>query len=309
MAWDVPPVFLESVHDPDRRQWVTAAPARAAALADRWQLTPDGAPMSGYLAVVWPVRDATGRLLALKLSTHDRASDGEIPALLAAADTGVVVEVVESEPAQAAVLLERLDPQRTLEQLPDVDEACGVIGTIVAGISAVTAPPGVARMVDELARVSAAIRSQHDKWGVVLPRWAVDRALSTLADLAADLEAVGDGPLPLVHADCHFLNVLHTLPGQSARWKAIDPFPFAGLPEAGVVAPLRNRWADALGTGEPERALRRRVDIICEPAALDTAVARAFAQAFAVDNILWLLPDRPGDMFIAPYSTIALWRD
>ena len=76
-----------------------------------------------------------------------------------------------------------------------------------------------------------------------------------------------------------------------AAWRAIDPLPMAGRREWELIALLRNRWPDAVASGDPDRALRRRLDQVCERADLDRrSLARACAQAAAVDNLLTVLP-------------------
>ena len=82
-------------------------------------------------------------------------------------------------------------------------------------------------MADELDRMRDSILVRRTISEGAVPRPFVDRALDALAGLAADLRA-SVGPLPLVHADCHYVNVLHTLPGEPPWWVAIGPLPMAG---------------------------------------------------------------------------------
>lgn len=112
-----------------------------------------------------------------------------------------------------------------------------------------------------------------DRTPDVMPRPRAERALDTASDLGASLRAA-TGPMPLVHGDCHYLNVLHTLPEEPAGWVAINPLPAAGYPEWQLAAPLRNRWADAAASDDPERAQRRRFDILSERAGLDRDLGR-----------------------------------
>lgn len=111
----------------------------------------------------------------------------------------------------------------------------------------------------------------------------------------------------LLHNDAHFLNMLGTTEGEPG-WRAIDPYPFVGPVEVELVPVLRNRWADAAVPGDPDRALRRRVDVMSEIIGADPARARAFAQAAAVVNLLALLSDEPDHFFVPPYAVIADWR-
>ena len=99
-------------------------------------------PGYGFLSVVWPVRDRTGRALMLKIHDDSAGTDGERIAL-ATARGPALVELVNADPTANALLLERLDPSHTLLDL-GADEACGVIGDLVAEISSHPAPPGPA---------------------------------------------------------------------------------------------------------------------------------------------------------------------
>ena len=126
-----------------------------------------------------------------------------------------------------------------------------------------------------------------------------------------DERAQAGGPWPAVHGDLHFCNVLHTRSGgPDPGWRVIDPLPSLGPAELDVIAPMRNRWQDAVATGDPERALRRRLDQLVEVAGLDLALARSLCQAVAVDNVSWILLEKPvkQDRFLDPYRVMATWR-
>ena len=185
-----------------------------------------------------------------------------------------------------------------------------MIGGLVAEISSHPAPPDLRCLADEADRLRTSITAMLGRTPDVLPRAVADRAVETLETCAAQVRS-DPGPLKVVHGDLHYENVLHALPGQPPRWVAIDPLPVAGCPEWEVAPVIRNRWDDAAATGDPERALRRRFDIVCERAALDRHLAQAVLQAVAVDNVLWL--SRATDVgplvrsFLHPYSIVARW--
>ncbi|MEP6649587.1 MAG: aminoglycoside phosphotransferase family protein [Lapillicoccus sp.] len=305
----VPDGYRDQERSPQRLAWCDWLPRLAATLADRWGLTPDGEPMYGFLSFVWPVRDRAARPLMLKVHDFSAGADGERLAL-EAARRPALVELVASDPGQNALLLERLDSTRRLETMADVDAACEVIGDLVAQISAHDAPPEMRSMATELDRLHASTTAMLDRTPDVMPRLRAERALETMGALAEELRATS-GPLPLVHGDAHYLNVLHTLPGEEPRWVAIDPLPAAGYPEWEVAAVLRNRWSDAAATADPERALRRRFDILCERADLNHDRALRLVHAIAVDNVLWLARDDNAHPvakeFIHPYSIVARW--
>ena len=312
MSWTVPEMLqLRARGNEPMLRWLESVPATADDVCAAWGLVSDGTVMAGFLSLVAPVRDAAGRALVLKLYGPEVGVDDE-PAFLRAAAGPGAVELVRTDLAVGALLLERLDAGRSLSGMPDVDKACGVIGDLVRQFSAHAAPPGMRSMADELDRLHASITAMLDRTPAVLPRNLADRALDTCAGLSRTLRSA-PGDASLVHGDLHFENVLHTLADEAARWVAIDPLPAAGYPEWEVTASLRNRWPDAVATGDPGRALRRRVDIIGERAHLDRPVAVAIAQAAAVDNLLWL--SRSGDEvhptvrgFVPPYRIIAAWK-
>ena len=114
-----------------------------------------------------------------------------------------------------------------------------------------------------------------------------------------------------MHGDLHYCNVLHTRAGAAdPGWRVIDPLPMLGPAEAEVIAPMRNRWEDAVATGDPDRALRRRLDQLADLADLDRALATALCHAVAVDNLSWVLLDKPvaQDRFLGAYRVMATWR-
>jgi streptomycin 6-kinase len=149
------------------------------------------------------------------------------------------------------------------------------------------------------------IRSRFDGDSPV-PAAQVDRARSTLDDLLLEL-ASRDDRLSLLHRDLHYLNVLHTPVGEPPSWLGIDPLPLAGLREWELTPMLRNRWDDAVATGNPERALRRRVDHVAAIAGLDAELARRCSQLVAAKALHHLLADQPDHMFVPPYLIMVTW--
>jgi streptomycin 6-kinase len=300
--WTVPSAFVEAnADDPVRLGWAAAVPRSAARLAEEWSLTRTGPARAGHMGVVWPVRDADDRALVLKLGCEPAALAAEADALRAWSGSGIAVGVEHTDAEAGAVLLERLDASRDLTTVADADEATAVIADLLAR-SATAAPSTVPDYRVEADRVRAAIEEHRAVKGGVVPAFAVDSALETLAELAASPDA------RLLHFDAHYLNVLHTLPGAAdPGWRLIDPLPHAGPPEIEPVAALRNRFDDALATGDPDRALRRRLDVLVDRLGLDPGLARRTAHAVAVDNLLWLLPERAGHQFVEPYRLVLGW--
>lgn len=169
---------------------------RAAPFLQRWDLRPDGPPMYGRCAAVLPVLRADGTPAVLKLQDVDdetvgepvalRAWNGEGAARLLAADNGTL-------------LLERLDSERPLDDLPDTREATLVIAHLLARLTALKAPPELRRLADIAPRLL-------DRTAAVLPQL---KDPAPLADCAAAVREVADEPGDqLLHWDLHFENVL-----------------------------------------------------------------------------------------------------
>jgi streptomycin 6-kinase len=306
MTWTVPAPFVASRGDL-QLEWARSLGSVAAGLAREWSLEPAGDPMWGYVSVVWPVRGPSGESWVLKLSEDDPRMRAEGLVLRAWQGPGVV-ELVRHDPETGALLLEALDAGRDLEGEADIDAATELIGGFIGSFAQVPAPEGVPSLAEELRR-SGHVLAKRDLSVDGLTRRDFDLALDTLSSVAAAVDA--GGPWPAAHGDLHYCNVLRTRAGAAdAGWRVIDPLPSAGPAEIDVIAPMRNRWPDALATGDPERALLRRLDQLVELAGLDLALARALCQAVAVDNVSWILLDKPTkqDQFLAPYRVMAGWH-
>ncbi len=120
------------------RAWLADLPKIVADLCQRWTLAVEGKPWHGHLAIVVPVR-RNDEPCALKVSWRDTETVHEAHALKVwnGRDT---VRLLESSPDLGAMLLERLDAQRTLFDIP-LDLAIPVAGEIVRNLSVPGTPP------------------------------------------------------------------------------------------------------------------------------------------------------------------------
>ena len=261
--------------------WVDALPALAAGLLEHWSLALDGPTTHGAVAWILPVRRADGTPAVLKLQPIDDETAGEPAALRAWAGAGAV-RLVEHDPPSGSMLLERLDAERSLLGVADDLAALQVIAELLARLSRTPAPSGLRRLDDVAARlldrVPAAVHRAPDELAEPLTRCAaVVREVSS--------EPAGDR---LLHWDLHFGNVLAPLPGAAREpWLAIDPKPLAGDPGFELLPALHNRWDDVVATGDVERAVRRRFDLLTDVAGLDRDRARAWTVARVLENLLW----------------------
>lgn len=270
---EVPEAFVASTVGREGERgaaWVASLPGLVAGLCAHWRLEVTGPPWHGYVGLVVPVaRD--GVELALKVSWIDQSSEQEALALRAWAGRGAV-RLLDAREDVGALLLERLDPDRSLAGVP-IDRAAKIAGGLL-GRLAIPAPPELRGVGAEMSTLLETLEPVWERHGRPLSRRLLDRVLE-----AAGAEA---SARRIVDQDLHYENVLA---GRREPWLAIDPKALAGDPEFGVAPLLWNRFEE-LG----DRAgLERRLRIVVEAAELDADLARRWSLVRVVDYWLWAL--------------------
>ncbi|QIJ63379.1 aminoglycoside phosphotransferase family protein [Streptomyces sp. JB150] len=255
------------------RAFVARLPRLAETFLDRWELRPDGPSLYGVCALVLPVRRADGTPAVLKLQLVDDETAGE-PVALRAWNGDGAVRLLGHDPATGTLLLERLDPSRSLSRVPDTREACLVIARLLARLTAHPAPPGLRRLGD----IAPALLERTPP---ALARVPDPDTRRLLADCAAAVREVADEPGDrLLHWDLHYDNVLGA---DRADWLAIDPKPLAGDPGFDLFPALANRFA-------PDEILWR-FDALTDTLALNRSRSRAWTLARVLQTCLWHLED------------------
>lgn len=248
-------------------------PAQTAELADRWRLRPDSATVwHGYNAVVLPVlRDS--RRLALKLMWPPEEAGDEIAALGVWRGRGAVA-LIEADPPGGALLLERLDPRRSLQAVP-VMEAGAIAGALVRSLAVATATP-FPSSASEAREIAETLAERQERLGGPVPAAWIAAAVETAERLANTRRAV------LVHRDVHYENVLAAdRPGWA--WVAIDPKPALGDPERSVAELLWTRVDEVAGPA----GIRQLLETIVRAGELDQAKATSWAFTRTIDYWLW----------------------
>lgn len=242
----VPSSFSESTlarEGPAGGAWIKAIPDLVRDLCHQWRLVIDGPPMHGYLAL-----RAWGGCGAVKL--------------------------FDAQEGTGAMLLERLNPDRTLEHAAS-DEAVTVAGNMLRRLS-VLAPPNLRTVGQEIADFRSALPAQWKATGRPFPK--------RLLEMILEFTAVPASPSPplIVNQDLHYGNVLE---GSREPWLVIDPKPLAGDPEFGVAQLLWTRFDELTD----RISLERRFDILVETAELDADLAHAWSMVRVVEYWLWAL--------------------
>lgn len=258
-----------------RGQWLEGLPRLVEDTFRRWHLTPDGDPMDGYTARVFPVLDADGVRRACKFSHLESDNVGEIPTLSLWGGRGAV-ELLRADPRRGVLLLEWLDG--SLEDPWDADEATRLAAGLYPRLhrrSAPQLPDGHAFVRRWLADLEALGRR------VPGPPRFVEWALRAGRELAAEPGS------HVVHGDLHHLNVMYR--GDEAV--AIDPKGFNASPEFEIAPLLWNRWADLEASGEVGEAIRDRFYAVVDTAELDERRARDWVVVRCMVNLGWVAED------------------
>jgi streptomycin 6-kinase len=255
--------------------WLRQLPALVEESLARWDLSPDGDPMHGVVALVLPVRRGDGSTAVLKVSWPHLDAQHEHLALQHWGGRGAV-RLLAANPASWTMLLERLDASRNLADVP-IDEACTVIGSLLQRLDQV-ALPQLARLSAQAAQMARRLESAP----AAIPRRFVGQARSLASDLLADAGVDSR----MVNTDLHYRTVLAA---ERSPWLVINPKPLAGDPAFTVAPALWNRWAEAVASGDLRAHLSRRLSIICASAGLDEGRARAWSIVREVQMGLWAI--------------------
>lgn len=264
--------------------WLDQLPGLLAECARRWSLTiePPFALSYNYVA---PAIRADGMPVVVKAGVPERERTEETAALRVMDGRGIA-RLLDADPEQGVLLLERLLPGASL--LDTWSEAADAAATsAMAGVMRQVwrpAPPGHSfRSVRDWAAGLEKLRRRFDGGTGPLPVALVEAAEARFADL---LDSLTENTL--LHGDLHHGNVLAA---ERAPWLAIDPKGVVGEPAYEVGALLRNPLPEALAVADPARLMRRRVDQLADELGFDRERIRSWGMAQAVLSAWWSLED------------------
>ncbi|WP_088321072.1 aminoglycoside phosphotransferase family protein [Kineosporia sp. R_H_3] len=256
------------------RAWAAAIPATVADVLARWRLRRDPLDLRvrfGDLAVTVPVLTGAGKRAVLRVAWRDGSAEAVIRALVAWGGRGVVA-LLDADADAGVLLLERLDPDRSLHVLP-LQRASEVAGHLLRRL-AIDPPAGLVTSAEVAAAAAGSFVERDSRLGGPVPGRILYAALHAAQAVCRPMQH------RLVHADLHYGNVLA---GAREPWLAIDPRPVAGDPELGVAELLWTRYADL---DEPGDVLPLLVGIV-RAGHLDQVRARDWALVRVVDYWLW----------------------
>lgn len=254
------------------RAWLARLPGLVARLSHDWSLTIEGAPVHGHLGLVVPVRRGDAPLV-LKVSLIEPTTVHERLAL-AAWDGNGAVRLRDARPEDGALLLERLDPMRTLASR-SLDEAVPIAAGIYRRL-AIPAPAGFPRQREVANQIAGTLPERWATLGRPFPGNLLQCAMDLARELASPVRE------RLVNFDLHDDNILAA---QREPWLAIDPKVIAGDPEFGIAQFFWRRLDEMHGSGQFHRLL----DTFIGVADLDSGRTRAWMTVRVIDYWLWAL--------------------
>jgi streptomycin 6-kinase len=239
-------------------------------LCERWGLTLSGeAPKGEWNTILAASR--RGVPCVLKIAGPEHNATAEAIALEAWNGNGAA-RLLEADRDHGALLLERLDPDRTL-RTAELSTAAEIAGSLIHEL-AVAAPAGLPLLADIVSQKPGILRRRQGALGEPVPgRW-IDIACGLACDLATD---PGN---QLVHGDLHYDNILA---GSRRPWLAIDPKPVIGNPERSVAELMWDRIDDATQPHE----IHALFAALTRTGMLHPDRARAWTIVQAVDYWLW----------------------
>lgn len=252
------------------RQWIAELPNLVEKFCEQWRLVVNGAPMHGALGLAVPVQRGDERCV-LKISWPDESTTGEAAALAAWQGRGAV-QLLEMQPELGAMLLERLDFSRSLNNV-SIEEAVAVAGRLLRRL-AIPPPAGLRTTALMAEQMIQALPERWERYGRPMARSLLDRACTLAQELGK-----APGSL-LVNYDLIYEDVLAS---QREPWLVVDPKVVVGDLEFGLAQLLWCRLEDM----QAQNGLAYYFRLLTETAVLDDELTRAWTFVRCVDYWLW----------------------
>ena len=288
---DLPEDFLKNLTSAFGRDatedWLARLPHLLADSASRWDLEV-GAPVDGlsynYVCSAMrfpspPARGARGESqdCILKIGIPDRELTSEMECLKAwgGLPNRPAVHLLECDPANGLLLLERLRPGETLATLADEDRATEIAADVMSRLW-IPAPEKqnfitLKGWFDELQKLRPRFNGGTGPFSVKL----VETVESLLPNLFRE-----NAPLYLIHGDCHHYNIL----SHGDEWRVIDPKGVVGAREYEIAPFMLNPWFQKR---DIKQQTARRLDIFSEQLGLDRQHLWAWTVAHSLLSAWW----------------------
>jgi streptomycin 6-kinase len=260
------------------RAWVEELPARLERLRRRWRLEL-GPPFEPGGVTSWVAPAGTDAVLKVLLPHREAAHEGS--GLRDWAGSGAV-RLLDEDPDEHALLLERCRPGTALREAGRPDDEVLDIGSAVA--VRLWRPVSEGDPYEQLADVMAGWADEVEKLAATVVVRLDAGLVAQGASLLRELPHTADRTV-LLHGDLHPANLLAA---EREPWLAIDPNPVRGDP-AFDVPPLVLQTGHLLAAADPAAELARRLDRVAAATGTDPGRIRSWGVARSVEMAVWAL--------------------
>jgi len=277
---------MVQMYDAEGRTWLDRLPVLIAEYEHRWSITVMSPFANLSYNYVAPAVRSDGTNVILKLGMPHPELRTEIAALRIYDGRGSA-RLLDADPEQGALLLERLMPGTLLSSLDDDEEATAIAAKVMRQL---WHPVPTNHTFPTITQWTAGLGELRTHFGGTtgpFPSALVAQAETLFAELSASMAE----PVVL-HGDLHHDNILAA---ERQPWLAIDPKGLIGEPAYEVGVLLRNPYPQLLTWPQPARILARRVDQLAEALVLDRKRILGWSIAQAVLSAWWSFEDNDND--------------
>ena len=273
---------ITAVWGEEGKLWLDHLPAIIAACEKQWGLSITLlVPNLSYNFVAFAVRaDGTDAILKMGVPNKELATEIEALKLY---QGRYAVQLLEANPNQGAMLLQRLTPGKPLSSLANDEEATAIAARLMRNLPMPAPTPN--RSFPTIAHWALAfnrLRKRFDGKTGPLPHRMVDKA----ERLFQELQSSSSQDM-LLHGDLHHENIL--LNGDN--WLAIDPKGVIGDPTYEAARFLHNPIPGFLSMNQPRQVTQRRVEIIAQILKEEPSRILAWAYFDSVLSACWSIED------------------
>lgn len=279
---DLPEALVQRMSDmrgDEGRSWLARLPRLLDAATRRWSLAIGPVFPGLSYSYVCRATTADGVPAVLKIGMPDPELLTGVEALRVFDGRGAV-RLLDADLDLGALLLERLDPGRSLSTVSDDEAATSIAASVMQELWRPAPASGTFPSVADWAAGLGRLRERFGGETGPLPAALVEQAERLFADLPAT-----QGEQVLLHGDLHQDNILSA---EREPWLAIDPKGVVGEPAYEVGALLRNYVLDS---PDPRATMQRRIAQLAEELGLDRVRIRGWGLAQAVLSAWWSMED------------------
>ena len=250
--------------------WVDALPRTVENICRHWRLVIKGPVRNGYTGLAIPVQGDEEECF-LKVYWRDSDTDAAPVALKIWNGQGAV-KVLKHDPEIGALLLEKLDPSSSLENVA-IGVAIGIAGRLLRRL-AIPAPNDMRTVSEKAVFTEQMLPHQWEQFGRPFPRQLLDKVCDWTRQLGSRSDRL------MTDYDLHYTDILA---GQREPWLMIDPKPIAGDPEYSVAQLLWSRLENI----ESENGIEYYFRALVEAAELNNELARRWTIIRCAEYWLW----------------------